>query len=685
MNRVDLPQNDIVLVTIDDKSLQELGRWPWDRKIHAQLLDTLFNQGAKIAAFYITFYYSSDQEDDNIFISTLEKYPTVLIDASIISEYKNKPFWQKISKTSHLGHNFLPVGNDNTIRRKFLYVDNKPSFTLAILQMINKDKYRYYKTLASSNNVIHINFKRLSYLFPKYSYYDVLNGNFTPDAFKNKIVLIAPTSKGITEYHATPFSINQSNWSSGTESVLMVQAQILDSLLHFENIVPFNYHLLFTFLLIFIGLLFIILHKLGIFRQVILSFIVLPSLFLLISLITLQETSIWITPLPFLIATFLCFMTVSISVIVKTSTFLDKYISELSGQYKDNINLDSNRSVDSKLISLKNMTDIISADKNILDTVLTSVSSIIMLFDGKGNVVYSNHPIFNKYDFNITELSKEINLQEIKQVTSQRIIYKKSIKLKINHYNFIVTVAKGNLYVGVLNDISDMVKMNEMKSNMLRMLSHEFKTPLATILLCSDYIKELNKNDILDQYIDKISGQTVFLEEMIDDFLALNKLEVSDFQITREKTNVRAFINDIISHLKVLAESKNISLTLFIDEDFPETLFLDNKYMQIALKNVIDNAIKYSPQNTEIQTKLTKLNDQIRICIKDQGFGIKLADLKHLFDKFYRIKNDKTTGIKGTGLGLSFVKRIIEVHGGEITVKSEENQGSEFIITLPIN
>jgi len=428
-----------------------------------------------------------------------------------------------------------------------------------------------------------------------------------------------------------------------------------------------------------------ILFKIGIFRQVVLTFVILPAILFLTSLITFQETNIWVSPLSFLLACLLAFSTESIVVISRTSNFLDKYIKELSGQYRNNVNLRTDTSVDSKLESLKTLTDVISADKDVLDTVLTSVNSIIMLFNKEGTVVYTNHPVYNKFCFNIIELSDDINLKEIITETSERITYKTKVQMKFNHYNFFVTVAKGNLYVGILNDITDMVKMNEMKTNMLRMLSHEFKTPLTTIMLCADYLSGLIEKEYIQKYIEKITAQTIFLEEMIDDFLTLNKLEVSEFEITKDKNNLHLFIDNIVNNLKVIADNKNISIEYFFDENIPDEIPIDSKYLHIALKNLIDNAIKYSPENTSITVSAKHQKEYITICIEDQGFGISTEDQKRLFEKFYRIKNDRTTGIKGTGLGLSFVKRIIELHGGEILVESEINKGSKFIIYLPFN
>ncbi len=685
MNKYNQTQDKIVLIVIDDKSLQELGRWPWERKLHAQLLDVLFKNEAQLVAFYISFFYPANEESDKTFIETLKKYPTVLIDASITSEYKQNPFWMKLSETSTLGHNFLSVGNDNTIRRKFLIVDGKPSFALSIIKMFDDNLFEYYKNLSGNNNIININFKRPSVLFTKYSYYDVLTGQFPAGAFKDKIILVAPIAKGITEYHATPLSIYDENWTSGTESVVTIQAQILDSLLNFNIIKPVNNNILYIILFVFILVLMNILFKIGIFRQVVLTFVILPAILFLTSLITFQETNIWVSPLSFLLACLLAFSTESIVVISRTSNFLDKYIKELSGQYRNNVNLRTDTSVDSKLESLKTLTDVISADKDVLDTVLTSVNSIIMLFNKEGTVVYTNHPVYNKFCFNIIELSDDINLKEIITETSERITYKTKVQMKFNHYNFFVTVAKGNLYVGILNDITDMVKMNEMKTNMLRMLSHEFKTPLTTIMLCADYLSGLIEKEYIQKYIEKITAQTIFLEEMIDDFLTLNKLEVSEFEITKDKNNLHLFIDNIVNNLKVIADNKNISIEYFFDENIPDEIPIDSKYLHIALKNLIDNAIKYSPENTSITVSAKHQKEYITICIEDQGFGISTEDQKRLFEKFYRIKNDRTTGIKGTGLGLSFVKRIIELHGGEILVESEINKGSKFIIYLPFN
>lgn len=689
VNRSIEPQKQIVIVEIDNKSLLKLGKWPLDRKYYAQLLDILFKDKARVVAFYLYFYDYTNNESDKSFIKRLKEYPTVLLDSGISPEYSiNKTFWQEISKTSILAHNVFPVDKNNIVRNQFLFISNKPSFPLAILHLTDKQKYDQYKNYnlkaEKASNIILINYKRTASKFEEYSLVDVLEGKIPSTTFKNKIVMVAPSAKGLTNYYLTPFTRHQGAFLSGLEKAIIIQAQILDSLMNYGILKTINPTILSGFIFIFLFLLLNILFQMGIFRQLILSFIILPPLILLTSLILLEKATIWITPLPFLLACLLGFLIVSISVVTTTTRFIDKYINELSNKSKSKVALKLETSVDSKLLSLLELTDIINADRDILETVLTSVSSIIMLFDKNGTIIYSNHPDYYKVNFNICDISQDIDLDEIKKTSSQNETYKKKIELKQSYYNFIVNPAKGNYYVGILNDITDMVKINEMKSDMLRMLSHEFKTPLATILLCSDYVSQTHTDQSIGEYLERINNQTEFLEEMIDNFLALNKLEVSDFQINKESTNIVEFVKPIIDNLRVIAENKKINIQYIYDESTPVKAPLDKKYMLIAIKNLIDNAMKYSPANTTIIIKLTKSSNNIKLSIKDEGFGISKDNLNKLFEKFYRVKTDKTKVIKGTGLGLSFVKRIIELHGGKIDVKSQENHGSEFIILLPI-
>ena len=495
-----------------------------------------------------------------------------------------------------------------------------PSFKY--LPQIN---FKFYTDLSKNpknqSNIILINYKHVSSQFPRYSYSDVLENKVPPDAFKDKAVLIGVTSSGKSEYYVTPFSRNQPALLSGTSSVLTIQAQIIDSLINFNILNTLNQNISNIILFVFLFIILNTLFKLDIFQQTVISFIILPAFISVIVLVCFQELNLWIPPVNFFLACLLSFLTVSIYVIFSTSRFLDRYITELSGKTKGSTSGETDYiNVQSKLSNLKGLTDHIYADKTILEMVLTSVSSIIILFDSEGKVLYSNDPQFNKENFNITQISEDININEIKEATSNINFYKTRIEIKLNHYNFFVSITNNQQYVCILNDITDMVNINQMKTNMLRMLSHEFKTPLATILLCSDYMSELNTDRRMDKYLDKISNQTVFLEEMIDSFLTLNKLEVSDFRIEPKPVNINDFIETMISNLKVLAENKGIKIIFNKSGDIPAELSLDPNYFHIALKNLIDNAIKYSPENTEIIVSLEKNNDQVLISVKDQGF-----------------------------------------------------------------
>lgn len=688
MNKTNLPQKEIVIVEIDNKSIQKFGRWPWDRKMHAKLLDTLFANKAKVVGLYINFPDPSNENSDNILFSALRKYPVVIIDSRITTSYIAKtPFWKAISKTCSLGHNILPVSKDNTIRKQLLFVNDKPSFALAILELINKEQYNFYKSLQKQNidnNILLINYKRTPSFFLRYSYSDILDNNFNPDIVKDKIVLVSITLKGLSEFYVTPFSRNEGKYSLGTTNAIFVQAEILDSLMNFKILGSLNNIYLYLLLLPFIFILLNVLKPFGVFMQLMLSFVLLPIIILSSTFVIFELFNLWITPLVFLLASLLSFVAISISVIANTSRFLDKYISELSSGTKNKLILKTEGSVDGKLLSLKGLTDLIQADKNILETVLSSVNSVIMLFDQDGNILYSNNVKYYWENMNIEDISTELILDEIKGETQNDSVYEKNITLKGNHYKFFVSLAKDNLYVGILNDITDIVKMNEMKSNMMRMLSHEFKTPLATILLCSDYMKELNKNESITTYIDKITAQVEFLEELIDNFFTLNKLEIPDFQINKAPVDLNQLLDSVITNLKVIADNKKINIVYKPDEKIPEQVYSDEKYLQIVVKNLIDNAIKYSPPDTTITVSCELLEDKAKISVMDEGFGITEEDLKRLFEKFYRVKTDQTKGIKGTGLGLSFVKRIVDLHDGEIAVKSQLNVGSEFIVYLPL-
>lgn len=258
-----------------------------------------------------------------------------------------------------------------------------------------------------------------------------------------------------------------------------------------------------------------------------------------------------------------------------------------------------------------------------------------------------------------------------------------------NKYSYMATSRDVTERESVLKELKESLireqELNQLKSRFISMTSHEFRTPLATIL-SSNEILEILLNEIQDEtiksksftHVGRINNQIQRLSKVISDLLILEKHAQNKIVISKEQVSINQFLKNMIEHSFPL-DTKKIKLNLPKQDRIVQ---LDPSIIAHVLNNLIDNAIKYSKQAEDSpELTLKHLDDSYQIAIKDYGLGIPQEDQKYIFGSFFRAKNVNT--IKGTGLGLNIVKEFIEKLGGKIHFVSEENKGSEFIITFP--
>jgi PAS domain S-box-containing protein len=226
-------------------------------------------------------------------------------------------------------------------------------------------------------------------------------------------------------------------------------------------------------------------------------------------------------------------------------------------------------------------------------------------------------------------------------------------------------------------------ELNEMKTRFVSMASHEFRTPLATILsslsLVSKY-GELDEKEKQQRHIVRIKESISHLTDLLNDVLSISKLEEGKTTINLEAFDITAYTVEIIHELQLLAQRGQ---QIIYKHTGSQNVFLDKKGLRIILFNLISNAIKFSPEKSNIEVYTNVSNEQTDIIIKDFGVGISKEDQENLFQRFFRGRN--VTNIQGTGLGLSIVARYIELFNGRIQVESEVNEGTTFNIALPNN
>ena len=229
-------------------------------------------------------------------------------------------------------------------------------------------------------------------------------------------------------------------------------------------------------------------------------------------------------------------------------------------------------------------------------------------------------------------------------------------------------------------------KISEIKSDFINNMSHEFKTPIATINLAIDAIKNpktMGKASKVKDYINVIKEENNRMLSQVEDILLISQLEKGLLPIKMESVNINNIIKNSIYHVNLILQNKKGKIE--VEYNAYEPNIIGNfDHLTNVLVNILDNALKYSDNIPTIKIVTNSTEDDLQINIEDNGIGMDKSTKRLIFDKFYRKESGNIHDIKGHGLGLSYVKKIIELHKGKIELISKIKEGTKFIIKLPL-
>lgn len=243
-------------------------------------------------------------------------------------------------------------------------------------------------------------------------------------------------------------------------------------------------------------------------------------------------------------------------------------------------------------------------------------------------------------------------------------------------------------YLSALYQLLRQRKISQIKSDFINNMTHEFKTPIATISLALDSIKNpkvITNEEKIRQYLKMIGEENKRMHSHVENVLRISKLEKNELAIPKEDLNLHDIVLDAVMHLQLIVESRSGVIDTKLNAEYAQVLANDTHLTNVFV-NIIDNAIKYSPKTPEIKiTTYNTDNAEVVVKIQDRGMGMSKSVQKRVFEKFYREHTGNIHNVKGHGLGLAYVKQIIDDHFGTIKVESEQGKGSVFIITLPLS
>ncbi len=245
-------------------------------------------------------------------------------------------------------------------------------------------------------------------------------------------------------------------------------------------------------------------------------------------------------------------------------------------------------------------------------------------------------------------------------------------------------IEKNIAYKTIKEQNEKILEADKVKNEFLANISHELRTPLNSILGFSDILGTQlygNLNPKQEEYVNDIKISATHLLGMINEVLDMSKIEANAMKVVKSAFWISRAVDEVANILSPLAQKKNIKLIKNMDVDFE--VFADYQKIQQILYNLMSNAIKYSPENDEVEISVNSDDENFRILVHDNGIGIDKKYHGKIFAKFVQLDSAYTKKESSTGLGLTITKELVELHGGKISLISEVNNGSTFIVEIP--
>lgn len=369
------------------------------------------------------------------------------------------------------------------------------------------------------------------------------------------------------------------------------------------------------------------------------------------------------------------------------SQYMKRYNAEL-----DSIGLDY------KIKYKRTITSIVAFDDKKIDSIYPykDAQNLIVFgeaFENTESQTIKSSRTFTEFEFVkkqddsvfVNSIDLEIKTKDTMVITDWKsIVFRRMATLLIFSVLLFLFVI-GLLYYSIKNLINQK-KITEIKTDFINNITHELKTPLATLGVASKSLKNKeiqNTPEAFENTLSIVDRQNTRLQKLIDQVLT-NSLSSKDIVLSKDTVIDTTYFNNLIADFKLSTQQKSLQI---INDVYQEDVVLriDTFHFTTALLNILENAVKYGNDETKIHIKTQLKNNKYSIEISDNGTGISEKDQTQIFDKFYRVSHGNVHNVKGLGLGLYYTYQIVQAHQGKITVQSELNKGTNFTIIIPVN
>ena len=776
--RGELPApEDIVIVAIDDASLQKIGKYPWSRGITAECLEKISAGEPRAIGVDIIYAEETEPEDDERLAAAIEKNSRMVLPVQLYEDVSEivpgqteiawlRPLPQFDAVAAGKGHAHAAPDVDGTLRSiQLSKTDDKGerfwAFGLEVLRVAEQIRADDFEeklgvlrfgsyhiklrerevedgekipgvSIVRSNEML-INYIGATKSFRQYSFADVIEGRVAPETFKGKIVLVGAASPTLGDIQVTPFMHYASAEREGGQAMpgVEIHANVINTIKNrlWLSFLPEWWDLVIAFLIILAATLAV--KLLDGWRQTVVLGVILIAI-IAGTLIAFNRYFL-ILPLPEMLAAFLSAVPLLLlDRSLAASRDLDVKLNTLAEVQKDFL-LDENnqasslnrlgvpRNLEWKLRAVDDITSRLLARMSFINRVLSGMTEGVMVADTTNRIIFVNQNFSRLVEIE----AKNLINQDFSEFFTQRKIFasgelREAIEKVLAGENFekefetaaphtryfflrllpvtsaddatfnrlAITDGTNNAAVTIgililLSDVTEQRELDRLKAETLQLVSHELRSPLTSIQGLSDVLRKFPVSaDESQEMLDTIHSEAVRLNELINRFLDLKRLESGKQDLQISAVDVDRLLAQSVAAIKPLAAQKEIKLLHKTNVSLP-ILQADEQLLAQAVGNLLSNAVKYSPANSTVTIEAAKSGSELQIIVADNGFGIPKDALDRIFDKFYRLKRDMKSETVGTGLGLSFVKEVIEKHKGRVTVESREGVGSTFILHLP--
>ncbi|MFF7058999.1 CHASE2 domain-containing protein [Achromobacter spanius] len=710
---------DILIVAIDDASIETLGRWPWRRAIHAALLDRL--QGARAVGLDLIFAESDtvNPNDDLLLAQSIQRNGRTVL--PVVLDRLNNPSAMSMpipalaNAAASTGIINARIDPDGMVREAALttrFAGNRHNhLALSMLEVggQGKEVERFLQRAGPSGDIL------IPYAGPAghmrtVSYLSVLRGDLSPEALRGKYVLVGAWATGLGDAYPTPVAHDLSGMS-GVEIIANLMQAARDGVSYHRP--PAAWNALFSALPVLLACL--ALWRLSPKRALLIS-VALVAGILLTAWLLLAYASLWFAPTAALVGVALCYPLWSWRSQEAALRYMDHELRRLQREYPPVLNearaplTGPNASLESRVGELQRALERVRNLRRFLADGLDGMPDATLVFDQEGHMQFRNqaavmyfqrlgmrpprvgHPATHLLEKTISD---DTTRQRVADALRGKLptddTSRWTADLEVRDYagrDLIlkcapIHTAEGNFAgtVATLTDISRIRQAERQREETLRFISHDMRAPQSSILALVEMKQESGIQDGQGETLARIATLANRTLHLVDDFVHLTRAE--SMTIGAVELDLGSLLQDGVDEFWASAHKRGITLSLRTPLPVAYTRG-DQTLLMRALCNLIDNAIKYSPPQTCVECGIELSQDFWRVTIQDQGQGIADSDLAGLFEPFSRVGVETRNDVGGAGLGLAFVRTVAERHGGTVEVRSEIGVGSVFTLCLPV-